>query len=172
MKLMLSSAIVVFASSLLLPRAVVADTCQVCAGSDYRDVVIPISDSEGTTVTCQDVVLSAAAYDEDDEVCLSLKYSEALCCPDVASTCTICQGPVLYDYLEIPDTDGVTCGMFALLMAEFDIASQNCTDFQVMEEVCCPDEYDPAPSTSPPGIFSSPPPTFLSRYVLSLCYYH
>jgi hypothetical protein len=143
--------------------------CQVCDGAKYReDMAIPVPELAGAT--CESVILVAQNNVDATSGCLDLKYAEALCCPSVASTCSICQGAQLYDYLELPDY-ALTCGEFAFQVAEFDVASQDCTDFQRVEQICCPDAYDPpetVPPTSPPSVSSSPPTFYPTRCVFFL----
>jgi hypothetical protein len=148
--------IVVFAS---LFSGAAAASCQVCGGAGYReDTVIPSADLD--YASCEDVVSTAAVVDESSDECLILRYAvEALCCPSVASTCSICQGAQLDYFLEIPESDGVNCGQLAYYVAGLDISSQNCTDIQDVEVLCCPVTYDPPETmapTSPPISVSSP----------------
>jgi hypothetical protein len=141
-------------------------SCQVCGGSEYRDMIIPSADL--SYATCQEVVtVAAATTNELSEDCLVIRAAvEAFCCPSAAFTCSICQGAELYGDLELPMMDGsiYTCGQFAFdLGAEmFDIASQDCIVAQTWEELCCPDAFVPQPvvtSTSPPISIPSPSPT-------------
>ena len=161
--------ILLVASGLFSSSGVGAASCSVCDGVEYReDLVIPSPEFNGAT--CKDAVLFAETYDDTDESCPEFRLVlEPFCCPSVALTCSICQGPTLLDDLEIPDTDGVTCGQLALVMFGYEATSANCTIIQDVEEFCCPDEYDPTTSTYRPTYSVTSPPD--SRYVSTLLYY-
>ena len=155
-----------FIFSSLLSGSAGAASCQVCGGSEYRDMIIPSADL--SYATCQEVVtVAAATTNELSEDCLVLRAAvEAFCCPSAAFTCSICQGAELYGDLELPMTDGsiYTCGQFAFDLGRnmLDIASQDCIAVQTWEELCCPDAFVPQPvvtSTSPPISIPSPSPT-------------
>ncbi len=151
MKTMISSAIVVIAS--LLSSADAA-TCQICDGAeDYREDLLAPSPEffgfPGLEMKCKDVVLMSTEIDEFSEDCPNFRYFEAFCCPSVASSCSICQGvQLVFSDLEIPDSDGVTCGLAAFLAAQYNVTSQECTDMHMLESLCCPCGDDPLNSDS------------------------
>jgi hypothetical protein len=112
--------------------------CKVCDGVEIReDMEIPLEELDGET--CADDVATASTLDAFSEVCDAYKFSEALCCPSAASTCSICKGTKLYDDVVVPGTDGTTCAELAYYAAQYEIASENCTAYEYMEAFCCPD---------------------------------
>ena len=96
-------------------------------------------------MTCEDVVRWAEAIDEDSADCSSLKLTEALCCPSVASTCSICKGAELLADVEIEHNTGATfsCWRVAYSAANLEATSTSCTSYHGYEESCCPDAFVP-----------------------------
>ena len=113
-------------------------TCKVCDGVEIcKDMEIPLEELDG--VTCADDVATALLLDASSEECAAYKFSEALCCPSAASTCSICKGTKLFGDVVVPGTDGLTCVEVAFFAANNEIASENCTLFENTEAFCCPD---------------------------------
>lgn len=132
-----------------------------CDGDVWEDMVIPFL--ELVEVTCKDVILEAETVDEGSVDCRSLQYSEALCCPSAASTCSICKDAQLFPDIEVEDLSGEvwTCGQLAYYAADIEVASADCITYQTFEEYCCPDAFIPiAPSTGPPTASLTTPPTY------------
>ncbi len=110
-----------------------------CDGVEIReDMEIPVEGVDG--LTCAEVVATAPTFDASSGECVDGKFSEALCCPSAASTCSICKGTKLYGDVVIPGTDGMTtCAEVAFGAARYEMTSANCTVFEDMEAFCCPD---------------------------------
>ena len=136
-------------------------SCTVCDGDFREDIVVPMRDVSG--LTCEDVVLDETSVD-----CGSRQYAEALCCPSVASTCSICKGTKLLADVEVVYESGGTwtCRQVAYDAAQYEATWADCASHHDYEEYCCPDVFVPSkPSTSNPpiGFPTSQPTNFVSR---------
>ena len=126
-------------------------------------MVVPIPDVLG--LTCEGIIVDAETTAETSDICASLQYAEALCCPSAASTCSICKGTKLFADVEVVDENGATwtCGQLAYDAARYEPTSADCASHHDYEEFCCPDVYISTPSTSSPT-------SSVSRYVFTFLY--
>ena len=59
------------------------------------------------------------------------------------TTCSFCPGVTTDVLLEIPDSDGLNCGLVVTITAPmFEEGTDNCTELQTFERYCCPSEND------------------------------
>ena len=135
-------------------------------------------------VTCEDVVAAATLLEDNSEECAALQSVEALCCPSVASTCSICKGTKLLADVEvgIADSTGtaLNCGQVAYAAYIIETSSAACATYHSLEEYCCPDVFTSSEKSMVAREFSTmsinatspsfPPPLFDSalRYVVAL----
>ena len=141
-------------------------SCTVCDGDFREDIVVPIPDVLG--LTCEGIIVDAETTAETSDICASLQYAEALCCPSAASTCSICKGTKLLADVEVVYESGGTwtCRQVAYDAAQYEATSADCASHHDYEEYCCPDVFVPSkPSTSNPpiGFPTSQPTNFVSR---------
>ena len=56
-----------------------------------------------------------------------------------ASTCSFCAGADVDEAMEIPYTDGVTCGMAILAASVYEEGTDDCSALHAGESICCPE---------------------------------
>ncbi len=139
-----------FLSNLLLvPESELTSTsptelCNFCDGGTVRqDTEIPYFDGYFGGQTCGDILTSTESEGATSEKCGDAIFTEALCCPSKASTCSICKGVDLRDDVIIPGSGGLTCVELAYSATFVEMTSANCTMLQDLEAYCCPDPDSP-----------------------------
>ena len=112
-----------------------AETCSFCPGVT-TDATLEIPDSGGAT--CGLVITTAAIFEEGTDDCTGLQMLERYCCPseNEGSSCSFCDGVDELGYTVI--SEGVTCRDAAQLVPFIAGDSVECTNFKLLETVCCP----------------------------------
>jgi hypothetical protein len=118
----------------------IAATCSFCPGIPL-DESFEIPDSGGAT--CGLVFTTAAMFEEGTDDCSGLQILERYCCPsgNEGSSCTFCEGVDELGYTII--SQGVTCRDAAQIATMMSGDSVECTNFKMLETVCCPSLVTP-----------------------------
>lgn len=121
----------------------VAQTCTFCSGVTL-DESFEIPESEGTT--CGLVVTTAAMFEEGADDCTGLQMLERYCCPsgNEGASCSFCEGVDELGYTVI--SQGVTCRDAAMIVPMIAGDSAECTNFKMLETICCPSLATPPES--------------------------
>ena len=121
----------------------IAATCSFCPGITL-DESFEIPDSDGAT--CGLVVTTAAMFEEGTDDCKGLQLLERFCCPsgNEGASCTFCEGVDELGYTII--SEGVTCRDAAHIATMIGGDSVQCTNFKMLETVCCPSVATPPES--------------------------
>ncbi len=121
----------------------IAATCSFCPDITL-DESFEIPDSGGAT--CGLVATTAAMFEEGTDDCTGLQILERYCCPsgNEGSSCTFCEGVDELGYTII--SQGVTCRDAAQIAPMMSGDSVECTNFKMLETVCCPSVVTPPES--------------------------
>eukprot|EP00571_Detonula_confervacea_P011554 CAMPEP_0172307066 /NCGR_PEP_ID=MMETSP1058-20130122/7992_1 /TAXON_ID=83371 /ORGANISM="Detonula confervacea, Strain CCMP 353" /LENGTH=683 /DNA_ID=CAMNT_0013019137 /DNA_START=118 /DNA_END=2169 /DNA_ORIENTATION=+ len=108
--------------------------CSVCSEGVTVDGSVVAPDGRD----CDEVVADAKNLDESSETCLSLKLSEAICCPaPMEDSCSVCSEGLTVD--ESVDLGrGNTCGGLMTDALTVEETSEECSQMKGAEITCCP----------------------------------
>ena len=125
-------------------------SCDFCKETGVNDPDFVIPGADGTT--CGLASEYAATLDGGEDMCGTVKFAEAICCPGSLVPCSFCPNGVTYPSLIIAPKAGTTCEDvmgYAFTVPEDD---EMCSSIQLSEELCCPEEAPPALPTSKPTL--------------------
>jgi len=146
--------------------APVDSSCNFCpSGLSAGNALLEVPDSDG--LTCGDLVVYAAAVENESETCSDIMMAEVLCCPEENAstmTCSFCENGVTVDpeYVIPFAPNGETCGYLNEIAPALEADSEFCPQIQAAEPVCCPPTEvieDTTPPTGSPKLSSTPSPT-------------